>query len=97
MSTASDRVCFLVFCSFCSGALDWRPMATGINVSSQEAPECCQGNESHGATKRIYHAWLVFLGRQGAHAMLHNKACFLLPFRLFGFRRLSHSLSRIAA
>lgn len=69
---------FLFFCSFLSRGLGlaapWPPV---FNVSSQEAPECCQGNESHGSTKRIItHAWLVFFwGGQGAHT-LHNKACF---------------------
>lgn len=95
MSAASDRVYFHVFCSFCPGVLDWRPTATGINVSSQEAPGCCQGNESHGSTKRIItHGWCFWgAGRTRTRCTIKLAFCFR-SVSLASGGSISHSLKK---
>lgn len=80
-----------VFCSpRCWVLLDWRPMAAVYNVSSQEARECCQGNELHGVTKRIIYSRMVGVFG-GTGRTRWTITCFLLPFRIFGFGRVSLS------
>lgn len=57
----------------CWVLLDWRPMAAGYNVPSQEAREYCQGNELHGVTKRIIYSRMVgVFGGDGAHTLDNN-------------------------
>lgn len=84
MSTASDWVYFFLLLFLLRGVSGWRVMAAGRNVSSQETRVCRQGNESHGVTNGILHAWLVFWGPGRTRCTV---TCFLLP-SASGFRRL---------
>lgn len=67
---------FFSFYPSCCGGLGWRIMAAGSNVSSQETRGCRQGNESHGVTSGILHAWLVFCWPGRTRCTV---TCFLLP------------------
>lgn len=76
---------FFSFALSVAGVSGWRVMAAGSNVSSQETCGCRQGNESHGVTNGILHAWLVFWGPGRTRCTVNLLSA---SVGLFGFRRL---------